>query len=68
MPDDVAQIEPLVERDLIVAGAARVELAAHRPRQLDEPALDVHVDVFELPPEREAAALDLGADGCRALR
>ena len=67
VPDDVAQIEPLVERDLIVAGAARMELASHRPRQLDEPALDVHVDVFELPSEREAAALDLGADGGQSL-
>ena len=55
VPDDVAQIEPLVERDLIVAGAPGVQLAAHRPRELDEPALDVHVDVLELGPEREAA-------------
>ena len=31
-----------------------MQLAADRPRQLDEPALHVHVDVLELPPEREA--------------
>ena len=61
--EDVAEIEPLVQRDLVVAGAARMELAAHRARQLDEPPLDVHVDVFELLPEGERAAFELGADG-----
>ena len=67
MPDDVAEVEALVEGDLIVPGAARVELASHRAHQLDEPALDVRVDVLELAPEREAPALDLGADGAEAL-
>ena len=58
--EDLAEVEPLVERDLIVPGAAGVELAADRPRHLDEPPLDVQVDVLELPPEREGAALELG--------
>ncbi len=64
--EDVPEIEPLVQRDLIVAGAAGVELAAHRPRQLDEAALHVHVDVLELAPEREGAALELAADPVEA--
>src|SRR6185503_4806341 len=45
---------------LVIARAAGVELAPHRPRQLGEPALDVEVDVLQLAPEREGAALELG--------
>ena len=44
-----------------------MELAAHRTRQLDEPPLDVHVDVFELRPEGESAARELGADSLQPL-
>ena len=58
--DHVAQVEPLVQRDLVVARAAGVELAAHRPRQLGEAALDVEVDVLQLAPEGEAPVLELG--------
>ena len=65
--EHVAEVEALVESDLVVARAPRVELPAHRARDLDETALDVHVDVFELPAEREAAALELRAHGLEAL-
>ncbi len=58
--EHVAEIEALVKRDLIVARASGMELAAHRAGDLDEAALDVHVDVFELAPEGEAPALELG--------
>ncbi len=61
--DDVAEVQPLIERDLVVPGASCVELAAHRTHQVDESALDVHVDVFEFPPEGEGPALELGPDG-----
>jgi hypothetical protein len=43
--EHVAEVEALVESDLVVARAPRVELPAHLARDLDEPALDVHVDV-----------------------
>ncbi len=66
--EHVAQVEPLVERDLVVPGASGVELAAERARQLDEPPLDVHVDVLELLAERKATALELGAHGGEALQ
>ena len=53
------EVEPLVERDLVVARAPGVQLAADLAHQLEEPALDVHVDVLELGPEGERAALQL---------
>jgi hypothetical protein len=59
---DVAQVESLVEGDLVVARPPRVQLAAHRARQLGEPALHVHVDVLELLAEGEAALGQLGLD------
>src|SRR5436853_5885415 len=60
---DVAQIEALVEGDLVVARPPRVELASHGPSQLDEPPLHVHVDVLELLAEGKAAALQLALHG-----
>ena len=60
---DVAQIEALVEGDLVIARPPRVELAAHGPGQLDEPPLHVHVDVLELLAEGKAAALQLALHG-----
>src|SRR5437667_386970 len=58
--EHVKEIETLVEGDLVVARASGMELAPHRAGDLDEPALDVHVNVFELAPEGEAPALQLG--------
>ena len=60
--EDLSEIQALIQRDLVVAGAAGVELAAHRPHDLDEAPLHVHVDVLELAPERERAALQLPAN------
>ncbi len=65
--EHVAEVEALVESDLVVARAPRVELPAHLARDLDETALDVHVDVFELPAKGESAALELRAHGLEAL-
>src|SRR5215475_524820 len=63
----LAYVEALVEGDLVVARAPGVELAAHRAGELDEPALDVHVDVLELPAEGEAPALQLGPHQTQAV-
>ena len=58
----VAQVEAHVEGHLVVAGAGGVQLAADRADALDEPRLDVHVDVFEADLELEVAGLDVGED------
>src|SRR6185369_4010428 len=46
-------------RDLVVARAPRVQLAADLADHLQQAALDVHVDVLELGTERERAGLQL---------
>ncbi len=59
----VPEKEGEVGRDLVVAGAAGVELARGLgPDEGPQPGLDVHVDVFEGRVEGEASAFDLGFD------
>ena len=60
--DFVANPEPQVGRDLVVAAAAGVELAADVADAVDQGPLDVHVDVFQLLAELEAAGGDFVAD------
>ena len=55
----VAQIQPQVERDLIVARTPGVQLAPGLADQRDQPALDREVDVFIGNVEFEQAPLDL---------
>ena len=57
--DDLLNIEPNVGGNLIVAGACRMELARHVADRLVQPALDVHVNVFELLAPRERIRLNL---------
>jgi hypothetical protein len=57
-----AQPEPEVERDLVVAAATGVELAADGADELGQPALDRHVDVFVAALEAERVRLELLAD------
>ncbi len=57
--DLVADPQPQVGRNLVVAAAAGVELAAHVADPLDQRPLDVHVNVFELLAEGEFAGGDL---------
>ena len=54
-----------VGRDLVVAAAAGVELAADVADAVDQGPLDVRVNVFELLAEREIAGSDLAADCSR---
>ena len=51
--------EPEIGRNLVVAGARRVQSPGGRSDQLGEPALHVHMDIFERTLELEAAVLDL---------
>ena len=51
-----------VGRDLVVARARGVELAADRPDDLGQAPLDRHVDVLVLLAERERAAVELLLD------
>ena len=55
----VAQIQPQVERDLIVARTPGMQLAPGLANQRDQPALDREMDVFIGNVEFEDAALDL---------
>ena len=63
--EGVADPEPQIGGDLIVAAAAGVQLAADIAQALDERLLDVHVDVFELGLERKFSRFDFFADGCQ---
>ena len=54
-----AQVQPHVERDLIVAAAAGVQLRAGRARDLGDAALDRGVDVFVGRRERERSRRQL---------
>ena len=56
------EVQPQVERDLVVAAAAGVQLGAGRARDLGDPALDRGVDVLVGRCERERAARQLLLD------
>ena len=57
-----SEVEPDVERDLVVAATARVELGPRRPRDLGDAALDRGVDVLVAGLERERPAVELLPD------
>jgi hypothetical protein len=60
--DFVANPKAQIGGDLVVAAAARVELAADVADPIDQRPLNVHVDVFEILPEVEPASRDFVAD------
>ena len=57
--DGVADIEPEVGRDLVVARARGVQPPGGGPDQLAEPALDIHMNVLERALEIEGTLADL---------
>ena len=65
--DGVADPEAEIGGDLVVAAAAGVEALAGFADAVGEAGLDVHVDVFEVVDEREAAGFDLGGNLVEAL-
>ena len=66
--DLVAQKQPQVERDLIVARAPGMQLAPGLADHRDQPALDREMDVFIGNVEFEHAPLDLVFDAARVRR
>ena len=60
--DRIAYPQAQIGRDLVVARARGVQLAARLADQLGQPRLDVQVDVLECCAERKAFRLDLGPD------
>ena len=62
----VAQIEPQVERDLVVARARGMQLAPGRADPLGQAALDRQMDVLVGKLEAEAAGSDLALDRAQA--
>ena len=57
--DRVTDPEPEIGRDLIVARARGMQPPRRRADQLAEPALDIHMNVFERALELELAGFDL---------
>ncbi|MBA7474792.1 hypothetical protein ES707_10147 [subsurface metagenome] len=57
--DDVADEQPEVGRDLVVARTRRVQAAGGGADQLGQAALDVHMNIFKRALEREIALADL---------
>ena len=55
--DDLLDIEPHVRGDLIVAGTGGMKLARHVADRLVQPALDIHVNVFEFLAPRKRLRL-----------
>ncbi len=56
--DGVADIEPEIGCDLIVARTRGVQPSRGRPDQFAEPALDIHVNVLERALEIERSLAD----------
>ena len=66
--DRFAQEQALIEGDLVVPASSGVDLRAEGPEGLREADLDVRVDVLQVLPPGEGAALDLAIDSTEALR
>src|SRR5205823_982328 len=63
-----ADPERQVERNLIVAASARVQLPTRLPDPLDQRRLDDHMDVLEALVELEGPRLDVALDPLEPLR
>ena len=65
--DRLADPQSQVGRDLIVAAAGGVQLAADVAEAIDQGLFDVHVDVFQFGAERESPLLNFPADFAQRL-
>ena len=57
--DFLAQVQPQIQRNLVIAAAGRVQLGPGRADPLRQPGLDVHVHILQTGIEGEAARADL---------
>ena len=60
--DRIAQPQPQIGCDLVIAGARGMKAPRRRPNQVGEACLDIHVDVFIFGAEHKAAAFDFRPD------
>ncbi|GBD11092.1 hypothetical protein HRbin23_00743 [bacterium HR23] len=66
MGDGLFGVEAHVCGHLVVTGAGGVQTPRHRPDEVVEAGLNVHVDVFQVLPPGEDAFFNLPADGTQA--
>ena len=59
----IPQIESQIGGNLVIAGTASMEFFSGFTDALDEPCLDVHVDIFERYGPGKITLLDVGEDG-----
>ena len=60
--DRIAQPQPQIGCDLVIARPRGMKAPRHRPDQLSEARLDVHVNVFVFGAEHKAAAFNFRPD------
>jgi len=65
--DLITQVQADVRGDLIVAGAAGVQLFTHGTDTIGEAGLDVHVDIFQFYRPVKLIVFYVGLDGLQAL-
>ena len=65
--DDLAGVEPHIQRNLVVARPPGVQPPRRRADELVQPPLDVHVQVFQRGIPRKIAGLDFLLDAAQAL-
>src|SRR3990172_10698765 len=53
LPDDVTEIELEIQGDLVIPAPCGMELLAYRAYLINQPLLDVHMDIFQFYGEEE---------------
>jgi len=62
----VPKVQPQVKSDLIVSTSSGVQFPAGGPNPRRQRRLDVHMNIFQIDPEREPALVDFLSDGLQA--
>src|SRR3990170_8987815 len=58
LPDDLTEIELEIQSDLVIPAPCGMELLAYRAYLINQPLLDVHVDIFQFYREEERLMFD----------
>src|SRR3972149_7027688 len=61
-PHLLPEIEPHIQRHLVVAASRGMELSPYGPDLLSEAPLDIHVDIFVRRRKKESPAFDFPQD------